>query len=163
MSARVLIAGVGNVFLSDDGFGVAVAQLLARAALPEGVVVRDVGVRGLHLAYELLDPPELLVVVDLVSRGEKPGTLYVIEPILELGRDASPHGMDLHAVAEMVRALGGTMPRVIVVGCEPADLDEGMELSGPVRAAIEPAAALVLRSIHEMLAGEMPAHEEELR
>lgn len=163
MSARVMIAGVGNVFLGDDGFGVAVAERLVRERLPEGVVVRDVGVRGLHLAYELLDPPDLLIVVDLVSRGELPGTLYVLDPVLEPEHAASPHGMDLHAVAAAVRELGGTMPRVRLVGCEPAELEEGMELSAPVRAAVEPAALIVRRMAQRELAGEAPASQEELR
>ncbi len=160
MSARVMIAGVGNVFLGDDGFGVAVARRLAREPLPPGVIVRDVGVRGLHLAYELLDPPELLIVVDLVSRGELPGTIYVLEPTLEGSAGGDAHGMDLHAVAATVRALGGTMPRVRLVGCEPAELDEGMELSAPIAAAVEPAASIVQRMVADLLADPRSAPEE---
>jgi len=146
VSARVLVAGIGNVFLGDDGFGVEVARELMREPLPAGVVVRDVGVRGLHLAYELLEAPELLVVVDLAPRGGQPGTLYVIDPELEAPRDTpGAHGMDLAGVLATLEALGGVAPRVRVVGCEPAEIGEAMELSAPVRAAVPEAAALVQR------------------
>src|SRR6267378_249970 len=77
---RILVAGVGNIFLGDDGFGVDVARRLARAPMPENVTVADYGIRGVHLAYQLLDEFELVVIVDAVSRGGMPGTLYVIEP-----------------------------------------------------------------------------------
>jgi hydrogenase maturation protease len=80
VSPRILVAGVGNVFRGDDGFGVAVARRLAHEPLPPGVELRDYGVRGVHLAYELLDGYDLLVLVDAVTRGSPPGTLYVIEP-----------------------------------------------------------------------------------
>lgn len=156
MSARILIAGVGNVFLSDDGFGVEVAQRLAREAWPEGVVVRDVGVRALHLAFELLETPGLLVVVDLARRGEAPGTLYVIEPTREDDSaliTAGPHGMSLSSVFFALEGLGGVVPRTRLVGCEPADLGEGMGLSAPVQAAIDRAVALVRRIVDDELAG----------
>ena len=156
MSARVLIAGVGNVFLGDDGFGVEVAARLARERWPEGVEVRDVGVRGLHLAYELLDPPALLLIVDFASRGGAPGTLYVIEPTLdELGPGlaAGAHGMDLGTVFGALTNLGGVPPRTRIVGCEPAVLDEGMALSAPVAAAVDEAARLVRRLVQHELSG----------
>ncbi len=154
---RVLIAGVGNVFLRDDGFGVEVAARLAREPWPEGVVVRDVGVRALLLAYDLLEPPDLLVIVDLASRGEVPGTLYVIEPTQgELApsmNSAGPHGMDLASVVGAVESLGGTMPRTRIVGCEPAEIDEGMGLSAPVSASVHRAVELVRRLVREELGG----------
>jgi hydrogenase maturation protease len=149
MSSReVLVAGAGNVFRGDDGFGVAVVARLARRSLPATVKVADFGIRGLHLAYALLDPPELLIVVDAVSRGEAPGTLFVIEPEAgqeggELGGATDPHGMSLPAVFASVGAMGGTLPRVLIVGCEPAELGETMELSPAVQRAIEPAVELV--------------------
>jgi hydrogenase maturation protease len=150
----VLVAGAGNIFRGDDGFGVQVATRLARQELPVGVTVRDYGIRGLHLTYALLDPPGLLIVVDAVSRGEVPGTLFVLEP--ELDQDAveiaaHPHGMSLPEVFASVRAMGGTLPRVLIVGCEPAHLGETMELSGPVQRAVQPAVELVLRIVEREL------------
>ncbi|HEY7955548.1 MAG TPA: hydrogenase maturation protease [Polyangia bacterium] len=137
--SKVLIAGVGNLFLGDDGFGVEVARRLAEGPLPDGVEVFDAGIRGLHLAYRLLDGYELLVAVDAVSRGGEPGTVYVIEP--ELDDDAAKldaHSLDLPSVFAMVRTLGGQLGRVLVVGCEPAAIEEGIGLSPSVQAAVEP-------------------------
>jgi hydrogenase maturation protease len=149
---RVLVAGIGNVFLGDDGFGVAVAQALAKDPLPEGTRVVDYGIRGLHLAFELLDPPDLLVLVDTTSRQREPGTLYLIDPELEkesLGV-ATPdaHAMDPVTVFASVLHLGGRLPRARIVGCEPASLDEGMGLSAPVENAI-PAAVSMIRELIE--------------
>lgn len=153
MSRRVLIAGVGNLFFADDGFGVEVARRLAAIALPPGVTVMDVGIRGLHLAYELLSPPDVLLVVDVMPRGGAPGDLYVLEPELEGGLPSSAegHGMDLPSVFATVRALGGTLPRVLIVGCEPGELGEGIGLSARVEQAIEPC----LRLVHELVAREL--------
>jgi hydrogenase maturation protease len=151
VTRRILVAGLGNVFLGDDGFGVAVVDQLAREPLPDGIEVMDVGVRTLHLAYQLVGGAgyDLLVAVDAVARGGPPGTLYVIEP--DLPRDAADvadaHGADLAAVSRMVAALGGDLGRVLLVGCEPATLD-GMGLSPPVAAAVLPAARRV-RAIFE--------------
>jgi hydrogenase maturation protease len=152
---RVLVAGTGNIFRGDDGFGPAVALRLGRQSLPQTVTVRDYGVRGLHLAYALLDAPELLIVVDAVARGDTPGTLFVIEP--EIDRDApdataDPHGMSLPVVFASVRALGGALPRVLIVGCEPAHLGETMGLSPAVSRAVTPALELV----RDLLARELP-------
>jgi hydrogenase maturation protease len=142
-----LVAGVGNVFFKDDGFGVEVARRLASRPLPDGVEVKDFGIRGVHLAYELDAVQKLLVVVDAVRRGEAPGTLYVIEP--DFGAPspddevAGAHGMHLPAVIHAARGLGQIPPRVILVGCEPEDVGEGMELSAPVEGAIEAAIAKI--------------------
>jgi hydrogenase maturation protease len=152
--ARVLVAGIGNVFRGDDGFGVEVVRHLERQRLPDQVEVLDVGIRGLHLAYRLLEDYDLLVAVDLVARGGAPGTLYVIEPRLDdsIGR-ADAHSIDLPSVFAMVRTLGGELRRVVVVGCEPADLGEQMGLSPVVQAAIEPTIACIRQiaegAIHE--------------
>lgn len=150
MSARILVAGVGNVFLSDDGFGVEVIRALTHAPLPETVEVTDYGIRGLHLAYRLLDPPELLIFVDALSRGGAPGTLYLLEPELDgmPQATADAHGMDPATVFALVGTLGGTMPRVRIVGCEPAELGEGMGLSPVVSAAI-PGAARRIQALCE--------------
>jgi len=157
MTARVLVAGIGNVFLGDDGFGVEVARLLMRAPVPPDVAVVDVGIRALHLAYELLDPPELLVIVDAVSRGQPPGTLYLID----VDTDAGPgtravpdtlgdaHGITVSTVLATLRALGGTPPRTRLVGCEPDFVGAAMELSPAVAASLPRALAMVREAMRE--------------
>jgi hydrogenase maturation protease len=148
---RVLVAGIGNVFLGDDGFGVEVARRLARGPLPDGIKVADFGIRGVHLAFELFDPPDLLVLVDATAQGGRPGTLYLIEPDVEDDalRAAEPdaHAMDPCAVLAAARRITGSLPRTRIVGCEPADLREGMELSAAVEQAIEPAITMIRRLI----------------
>jgi hydrogenase maturation protease len=151
----ILVAGVGNVFLSDDGFGVEVARRLAGVDLGDDVKVTDFGIRGLHLAYELLDGYEMVILVDASPRGGEPGTLYVIEPdpAPEPDPDEIPpldaHGMDPGAVLALLGVLGGKVDRVLVVGCEPALADEGMSLSPPVEAAVDQAVILVQDLINE--------------
>jgi hydrogenase maturation protease len=141
---RVLVAGIGNIFLGDDGFGVEVARRLADATLPPGVDVVPSGIAGLHLAYRLLDGYDLFIAIDAVSRGAAPGTLYVLEPTLDdAAAIADAHAINLPAVFATVRALGGQLGRVVVVGCEPAELEERMGLSDIVAAAVEPAVARV--------------------
>lgn len=149
MSRRVLIAGVGNIFLGDDGFGVEVALRLAGRELPEGVEVGDFGIRGMDLAYALQDGYEAVVFVDATPRGEEPGTVSLIEPWIEDdgGVTLDTHGMDPVKVIKLARALGAQTPRLFVVGCEPQLVVSGeefddmvMELSEPVSAAVEEAA-----------------------
>jgi hydrogenase maturation protease len=145
----ILVAGVGNLFFGDDGFGPEVARALAREPL-DGVKVEDFGIRGLHLAYELLDGYERAILVDAVPRGAAPGTLYVIEPSDET--PAGPpdaHRMDVQNVFAYLRVLGGEPPPVTIVGCEPETTEPGIALSAAVTRAVEPAAALVRRLIHE--------------
>jgi len=144
----VLIAGIGNIFFGDDGFGVEVARRLG-AAPPPGARVADFGIRALHLAYELLAAPDLCIVVDCTSRGEAPGTLYVIEPD---PADAAPaitdgHGLSLPLVFATVRQLGGHPPATLVVGCEPATIAPGIGLSAHVAGAIPAAIAIVHRLV----------------
>jgi hydrogenase maturation protease len=142
---RFLVAGVGNIFFGDDGFGCAVARELARAPIVQAKVA-DFGVAGIHLAYELLAGYEHAFIIDAVPRGGAPGTLYVIEPDGRAPAGApDPHGMDLGHVFAFAYALGGSPPPVTIVGCEPAAIDEGIGLSPPVAAAVEQAAALVRR------------------
>jgi hydrogenase maturation protease len=151
---RILVAGIGNIFLGDDAFGVEVIRRLSRRVLPDYVRVVDYGIRGLDLAYALLDDCDLAILVDAAGRGEAPGTLYVLEP--ELGDadvDASQpvlmeaHGMNPMRVLEMVSAMGGRPKRVLVVGCEPATLGDEFEgamgLSAPVESAVDGAIAMV--------------------
>src|SRR5829696_9883364 len=119
MSKRVLVAGVGNIFLGDDGFGVEVVKRLAGSGLPEGVEVKDFGIRGMDLAYALQDDYDLVVFVDATPRGGEPGTVYLIEPEIEDDREVSldTHGMDPVRVIQLSRALGARPTRTLVVGC----------------------------------------------
>ncbi len=155
---RVLVAGIGNVFMADDGFGVALAARLARRELPPGVDVVDFGIRGMDLAYAMQDGYDVVVLLDATPRGERPGTLYVIEPALDdddVGVDA--HGMDPVKVLALARALGGTPPRTLVVGCEPATRMRGDEedivadISEPVRAALDEGVLLVEQVLAELI------------
>jgi hydrogenase maturation protease len=150
---RILVAGIGNIFLGDDAFGVETVQRLLRRPLPDYVRVVDYGIRGLDLAYALLDDYDMAILVDAVQRGESPGTLYVLEPNLSEAADASQpvlmdaHGMNPMQVLAMVRAMGGRPRRVLVVGCEPATLGDEFEgamgLSDPVASAIDRAIGMV--------------------
>ena len=126
---RILIAGIGNIFMGDDAFGCEVAQRLAARPWPDGVRVVDYGIRGLDLAYALLDAPEAVILIDAAPRGGQPGTVYVIEPDLAQLATADPSEMTLDAhtmnplkVLRMVQGLGGELARITLVGCEPADL-----------------------------------------
>ncbi|MDX3640604.1 hydrogenase maturation protease [Streptomyces sp. MB09-02B] len=151
---RTLVAGIGNIFLGDDGFGVETARRLAERALPGHIEVVDIGVRGVHLAYQLLDGYDTLVLVDATARGEAPGTLYVIEPD-DAAPNASPgapaldgHRMTPDTVLALLHTLcagtGGEPPRrVLVVGCEPDSVDERIGLSTPVSAAVPEAVRLI--------------------
>lgn len=144
----ILVAGLGNVFCSDDAFGVSVVEELGRRSLPAGVEVRDFGIRGIHLAYQLLEPYDLVVLVDAVERGGPPGTLYLIEaePGAEPGPEVSMDAHDLgpDAVLSLVPRLGGTVGPVVVVGCEPAGIDAGIGLSPSVQDAVGTAVQLVI-------------------
>ncbi|WP_052372047.1 hydrogenase maturation protease [Amycolatopsis taiwanensis] len=146
--AGVLIAGIGNVLLGDDGFGVEVARRLADLPLPPGVVVGEYGIRGMHLAYELLDGQfGGLILVDAVPLDDPPGTVAVLDVAPDDARipgTVDAHGMDPVTVLGLLRRLGGTVGRVRVVGCRPAVLEERLGLSDVVRAAVEPAARLTL-------------------
>jgi hydrogenase maturation protease len=156
---RVLVAGIGNIFLGDDGFGVAVANRLAAEGLPAvglpgEVAVRDFGIRGLHLAYEMLDGGyDTTVLVDAAPRGGAPGTVYVLEPQIDEAPDEEPegapdgHAMGPGAVLGMLRRLGGVPGRVLIVGCEPGSVEERMGLSAPVEAAVEEAVRCVCEII----------------
>jgi hydrogenase maturation protease len=159
MSRRVLIAGIGNIFLGDDGFGVEVVKRLAGRELPGDVEVRDFGIRGMDLAYALQDDYEVVVFVDAIPRGEKPGTVYLIEPEIEEdgGVVLDTHGMDPVKVIKFARALGPGPSRTLVVGCEPQvvlsgeDYDEMlMEMSEPVQAAVEEAVKMVKSLVEEI-------------
>jgi hydrogenase maturation protease len=156
---RVLIAGVGNVFLGDDGFGVAVVKRLAGRELPGDVEVKDFGIRGMDLVYALQDDYEVVIFVDATPRGEEPGTVYLLEPEIEEDGEVvlDTHGMDPVKVLKFARALGAKPTRTLVVGCEPQVVISGedyeemlMDLSEPVRAAVEKAAKLIGSLVEEV-------------
>ena len=159
-AARVLVAGIGNIFMGDDAFGVEVARRLAERPLPAGVEVGDFGIRGIDLMYALGEGYDAAVFVDAAPRGEPPGTLSVIEPELEEGEATiDAHGMDPVKVLSLARQVGSVPERILVVGCEPGvrmtgDEEEVVgELSEPVRAAIDDAVGLVESVIRELTEG----------
>jgi hydrogenase maturation protease len=154
MSRKILVAGIGNVFLGDDGFGVEVAKRLAGSDLPAGVAVADFGIRGVHLAYQLLDGYDTLVLIDAARRGEPPGTIFVLERNFGAGHHGGPvangfdsHGMNPEVVLATLERLGGTLRRVLIVGCEPETIEEAMALSDPVGRAVPEAVRLVLELV----------------
>jgi hydrogenase maturation protease len=160
---RILVAGIGNVFLGDDGFGVALADRLARRELPAGVDVVDYGIRGMDLAYALHDGWDAVVLLDAMPRGLAPGTLSVLEPDLDgVEPSVDAHGMDPVKVLGLASALGGPLPRVLVVGCEPLDVMRGDEedvvatVSEPVRAALDQGVALVETLLDELASEGQP-------
>jgi hydrogenase maturation protease len=153
MSRRVLVAGIGNIFQTDDAFGVDVANRLAQVSFPEGVRVQDFGIRGVHLAYELLDGYDGLILIDAVPMGEPPGTLAVIQPELD---DAAADALDAHTmtpevVLQTLRHLGGTIERIFVVGCQPASLAEGMGLTPAVAASLDAAVEMCSQLVMEIV------------
>ncbi len=145
-----MVAGIGNIFLSDDAFGVELARRLTAETLPADVRVADYGIRGMHLAYDLLEmAPDTTILLDAVSRGDEPGTLYV----LEIGSGDVPgiepsavdaHGMTPDAVLALLDNLGGSAGRTLLVGCEPANTEEGIGLSTTVAAAVDKAVGVVV-------------------
>jgi hydrogenase maturation protease len=163
MAGRILIAGIGNIFLGDDGFGVEVVRRLSTMAIPDGVTVADFGIRGIHLAYEMLDGYDRVVLVDALAHGGEPGAIALIEPEPdEIAGHAAPDSHDMHpaAVLAYVKSIGGTPPPVTVVGCQPASLDEGIGLSEAVAASIDDAVDAVLELVRLGEAHEQNADRE---
>lgn len=151
MNGRILVACIGNIFLGDDAFGVEMARLLAaRPQLPQVSVV-DFGIRSYDLAYSLMQEWKLVILVDALPRGGRPGTLYVFEPNLKDDERTSAtldaHTMNPASVLQMVRAFGGNVGRVMVLGCEPESVepsDQGnIGLSAPVYGALDEAVRMV--------------------
>lgn len=163
MNGTVLVAGVGNIFMSDDGFGPEVARRLTQRRLPDGVKVVDYGIRGMHLAYDLLDGYAGLVIVDALPRQGTPGDLVVLEVGPEdLGDgDFDAHGMEPVAVLASLGSLGGQLPPTYVVGCEPVTVEDGMGLSAPVEAAVDRAVDVVLGVLTDELARSSAASRKE--
>jgi hydrogenase maturation protease len=157
----ILIAGVGNAWLRDDGFGGEVARRLAEVELPAGVSVMDAGTGGLDLAYEVMRGYDALVILDVSPQGGEPGTLYVMEPDeesvpggIEDGDVINPHAMDPQTVLRFVKSVGAWPGKVVVVACEPEQVSEmGWGLSERVQGAVGRAVALVLETVGELRAG----------
>jgi hydrogenase maturation protease len=155
MSARILIAGIGDLFHGDAGFGVEVARRLETYPLPNGVAVEDVGIRSLHLAYAMLDRPDLLLVIDAVRRGGAPGTIYLMD--VSALASATPrelsetHGMSITTVVTAAWTLGGKSPPILLVGCEPEFVGERMGLSAVVKGAVANAEDLIRGTIARWL------------
>jgi hydrogenase maturation protease len=151
LQKQILVAGIGNAWLRDDGFGGEVARRLEARVLPAGITVIDFGTGGLDLAYEVMRGYDALVLIDVSRQGGEPGTLYVMEPAeediaagIEDGELLDPHGMDPQTVLRFVRAVGGWPGKVVVIACEPAQVEEmGLGLSDEVSAAVDRAVELV--------------------
>lgn len=158
---KVLVAGIGNIFLGDDGFGVEVVRHVDPNSLPEGTTVADFGIRGVHLAFELLDGYDALVLVDAMPLDAPPGTVAIFQPDVESidPTSADAHSMSPAVVLGLLVGMGGTLPRVVVVGCQPLTLAEGIGLSEPVSAAVAPA----VETIHQVLTDMYSTAQKELQ
>jgi hydrogenase maturation protease len=164
----ILIAGVGNAWLRDDGFGGEVARRLAEVDLPAGVSVMDAGTGGLDLAYEVMRGYDALVILDVSPQGGEPGTLYVMEPEeesvpggIEDGDVINPHAMDPQTVLRFVKSVGAWPGKVVVIACEPEQVSEmGWGLTERVQAAVTRAVALVLETVDELRSGALAAPAE---
>jgi hydrogenase maturation protease len=164
----ILIAGVGNSWLRDDGFGGEVARRLSERELPAGVSVMDAGTGGLDLAYEVMRGYDALVILDVSPQGGEPGTLYVMEPDeeavpgqIEDGDAINPHAMDPQTVLRFVKSVGAWPGKVVVIACEPEQVSEmGWGLSERVQEAVARAVALVLETVDELQTGTVAAPAE---
>jgi hydrogenase maturation protease len=158
MEKQILVAGVGNAWLQDDAFGGECARRLAARGVPSGVTVMDFGTGGLDLAYEIMRGYDALVLLDASRQGGEPGTLYVLEPMMEDlagpiedGDVINPHGMDPQTVLRFVGAIGGFSGRVVVIGCEPGEVDEvGVGMTPAIEGAVERALQLVAETLEEL-------------
>jgi hydrogenase maturation protease len=160
---RILIACIGNIFLGDDGFGTEVALRLAGRPLPPTVFLKDFGIRGLDLTYALLEPWDLVILVDACARGSEPGAVYLIEPDLTETEGAAAarletHGMNPMSVLRAAKLMGGAQSRILLVACEPADLgsdEEGkLGLTAPVEAAVDEAVIMIETLVSKVVNGE---------
>ena len=155
---RILVAGIGNSWLRDDGFGGEVVKRLEARELPEGAVVLDFGTGGLDLAYEVMRGYDALVLVDVSRQGGEPGTLYVMEASeeeveagIEDGQVINPHAMDPQTVLRFVKTIGAWPGKVVVIACEPAEVEEmGLGLSDEVARAVDGAVELVAKTVGEL-------------
>lgn len=147
MSARILIAGIGNIFLGDDAFGVEVVKRLAGRPLPSGVRVVDFGIRGIDLTYALLEKYDSVILVDAMQQGNKPGSLYLVEPELDKAGKLETHEMAPAKALAAAKAMGADLRNVLIVGCEPesfgSDEVPQMELSPSVQGAVDKAVVML--------------------
>jgi hydrogenase maturation protease len=158
--ARILVAGIGNIFFRDDGFGpaVAAAVLASGQRLPDGVVVVDYGIRGMHLTFDLLAGVDVLVLIDAVpSNGAAAERTAGSITVLRIGSDDlgaaefDAHGMQPVSVLASLSSMGGTLPPTYLVGCVPADTSEGLGLSEPVAAAVMAATGVVTELVNRLI------------
>jgi hydrogenase maturation protease len=158
LEKQILVAGVGNAWLQDDAFGGEVARRLEAQGVPSGVTVMDFGTGGLDLAYEVMRGYDALLLVDISRQGGEPGTLYVMEVPkddvdagIEDGQVINPHAMDPQTVLRFLKTLGAWPGKVVVVACEPAEVEEmGLGLSAEVERAVDGAVDLVIETIEEL-------------
>jgi hydrogenase maturation protease len=158
LEKQILVAGVGNAWLQDDAFGGECARRLEARGVPSGVTVMDFGTGGLDLAYEIMRGYDALVLLDASRQGGEPGTLYVLEPSMEElagaiedGDVINPHGMDPQTVLRFVAAIGGFSGRVVVIGCEPGEVDHvGVGLTPAIEGAVERALEVVSETLEEL-------------
>jgi hydrogenase maturation protease len=154
----ILVAAVGNLWLGDDGFAGEVAKRLRAREPADDVAVADFGTGGLDLAYEVMRGYDALVLVDVSRQGGEPGTLYVmevdegsVEAGIEDGAQIDPHGMDPETVLRFVKATGGWPGQVVVVACEPEQVEEvGIGLTPSVAGAVDDAVELVAQTVEEL-------------
>jgi hydrogenase maturation protease len=154
MTPRILVAGIGNIFLGDDGFGCEVVRRLAAEAIPPGVKVIDYGIRGLDLAYALLESYDAVIFVDAIARGNVAGTIYLLEPSgnARTGMPLDPHSMNpLHLMA-MARSLGEIPARIFIVGCEPQDFGDEFEGRMGLSSVVAGSVAEGVRAVRDIVA-----------
>jgi hydrogenase maturation protease len=162
--SRILVGGLGNIFLGDDGFGVEVLRRLGTRPLPPDVELRDFGIRGLDLTYALLDGYDAVILIDISRRGELPGTVtsLEIEPRSE-ALTLDLHGCEPHKAMSLASHMGGRLPQLYLVACEPADIPSSIEdgrepsvgLSEAVGGAVENAIEMVLNLARQLTSGEV--------
>jgi len=158
LSQRVLVAGIGNIWMKDDGFGGEVAKRLNNRELPKDVMVTDFGIGGLDLAYELQNGYAALVLIDISRQGGEPGTLYVmevdedeVEGDIQDGVSMDPHGMDPQTVLRFIKSTGAWPGKVVIIACEPAEVEDfGLGLSPVVEAAVDHAVDLVFSTVVDL-------------
>ncbi len=166
---QVLIAGIGNAWQRDDGFGSEVARRLEGRELPDGIAVIDFGTGGLDLAYQVMYGYDGLLMIDVSRQGGSPGTLYVMEVdedevpggSVEDGEVLNPHAMDPETVLRFIKITGGWPGKVVIVACEPETVEEmGVGLTPVVEEAVDRAVELVLETAKELLTDEAYAVDD---
>lgn len=166
---QVLIAGIGNAWQRDDGFGSEVARRLEGRELPDGIAVIDFGTGGLDLAYQVMYGYDGLLMIDVSRQGGSPGTLYVMEVdedevpggSVEDGEVLNPHAMDPETVLRFIKITGGWPGKVVIVACEPETVEEmGVGLTPVVEEAVDRAVELVLETAKELLTEEAYAVDD---